>query len=250
MPRDVWGAYRTLGCSAAGCEESQRSRWGPGLLIYRYASSGGEPELIKTGTYTTLGGIYHFCNRKELGVTVNKSEASFCENIEHAASSCSTRGGTTSRGRAWRCRSRQRRWRPWWWRPRPRTPGQQAWPRRHRRPRRSSKHHRTAWSAANGGAGGGAGRADGRDYQTEIQSARRRRSGHARRPGIVEEWRLRSSRGRYEHAMWKAAGLEEPCGRWQQKEGGATWAGEDDGARAFEGDEAMDNLRAHPQWQI
>ena len=65
----------------------------PGLLIYRYASSGGEPELIKTGTYTTLGGIYHFCNRKELGVTVNKSEASFCENIEYAASSCSTRGG-------------------------------------------------------------------------------------------------------------------------------------------------------------
>jgi hypothetical protein len=37
---------------------------------------------------------------------------------------------------------------------------------------------------------------------------------------------------------------------WHQEEGGATWAGEDDGARAFEGDEAMDNLRAHPQWQI
>ena len=50
--------------------------------------------------------------------------------------------------------------------------------------------------------------------------------------------------------MWKAAGLEEPRGRWQRQEGGATWAGEDDGARAFEGDEAMDNLHAHPQWQI
>ena len=42
-------------------------------------------------------------------------------------------------------------------------------------------------------------------------------------------------------------------GRWQQKEGGgeATWTGEEDGARAFEGDEAMDNLRAHPhEWQL
>ena len=67
---------------------------------------------------------------------------------------------------------------------------------------------------------------------------------------IVEEWRSRSDRGRYEHAMWKAAGLEEPSGRWQQEQqGGATWTGEEDGARAFEGDEAMDNLRAHPQWQ-
>jgi len=27
---------------------------------------------------------------------------------------------------------------------------------------------------------------------------------------IVEEWRSQSSRGRYESAMWKAAGLEEP----------------------------------------
>ena len=42
------------------------------FLIYRYASSEGEPELIKTGTYTTLGGIYHFCNRNELGVTDNQ----------------------------------------------------------------------------------------------------------------------------------------------------------------------------------
>ena len=30
---------------------------------------------------------------------------------------------------------------------------------------------------------------------------------------IVEEWRSRSSRGRYEHAMWTAAGLEEPRSR-------------------------------------
>ena len=67
---------------------------------------------------------------------------------------------------------------------------------------------------------------------------------------IVEEWRSRSSRGRYEHAMWTAAGLEEPQSRWEKKEGREpTWAGEEDGARAFEGDEAMDNLRAHPQWQ-
>ena len=27
---------------------------------------------------------------------------------------------------------------------------------------------------------------------------------------IVEEWRAQSSRGRYESAMWRAAGLEEP----------------------------------------
>ena len=27
---------------------------------------------------------------------------------------------------------------------------------------------------------------------------------------IVEEWRSQSSRGRYESAMWRAAGLEEP----------------------------------------
>ena len=67
---------------------------------------------------------------------------------------------------------------------------------------------------------------------------------------IVEEWRSRSSRGRYEHAMWTTAGLEEPQSRWEKKEGREpTWAGEEDGARAFEGDEAMDNLRAHPQWQ-
>ena len=53
---------------------------------------------------------------------------------------------------------------------------------------------------------------------------------------IVEEWRSRSSRGRYEHAMWKAAGLEEPKGRWQQQQGGGVgWVGDEDGARPFEG---------------
>ena len=62
---------------------------------------------------------------------------------------------------------------------------------------------------------------------------------------IVEEWRSRSSRGRYEHAMWTAAGLEEPRSRWEKQEGREpTWAAEEHGARAFEGDEAMDNLRA------
>ena len=71
------------------------------------------------------------------------------------------------------------------------------------------------------------------------------------RPAVRRnEWRSRSKRGRYEHTMWKAADLEEPSGRWRQDvQGGATWTGEDDGARTFEGDEAMDNLRAHPQWQ-
>ena len=29
---------------------------------------------------------------------------------------------------------------------------------------------------------------------------------------IAEEWRTQSSRGRYESAMWRAAGLEEPNG--------------------------------------
>ena len=59
------------------------------------------------------------------------------------------------------------------------------------------------------------------------------------------EWRSRSSRGRYEHAMWTAAGLEEPRSRWEKQEGREpTLAAEEHGARAFEGDEAMDNLRA------
>ena len=49
--------------------------------------------------------------------------------------------------------------------------------------------------------------------------------------------------------MWKAAGLEEPHGRWKKEGHEPTWVGDGDGARAFEGDEAMENLRAHPQWQ-
>ena len=50
--------------------------------------------------------------------------------------------------------------------------------------------------------------------------------------------------------MWTAAGLEEPRSRWEKQEGREpTLAAEEHGARAFEGDEAMDNLRAHPQWQ-
>ena len=44
-------------------------------------------------------------------------------------------------------------------------------------------------------------------------------------------------------------GGSEPSGCWQQEQGGARWTGEEDGARPFEGDEAMENLRAHPQWQ-
>ena len=41
----------------------------------------------------------------------------------------------------------------------------------------------------------------------------------------VEEWRSRSSRGRYKHAMWTAAGLEEPRSRWEKQEGREpTWA--------------------------
>ena len=31
-----------------------------------------------------------------------------------------------------------------------------------------------------------------------------------------------SARCRYEHAMWKEAGLQEPPGRWEQQEGGAS----------------------------
>ena len=70
---------------------------------------------------------------------------------------------------------------------------------------------------------------------------------------IVEEWRSRSERGRYEHAMWKAAGLEEAgSGRWQQEQqGGATWTGEEDGTRAGSRCDGRhgQSSRAHPQWQ-
>ena len=69
---------------------------------------------------------------------------------------------------------------------------------------------------------------------------------------IVEEWGALAAR---------AAATSTPCGRrralrnrgrsrWEKQEGREpTWAAEEHGARAFEGDEAMDNLRAHPQWQ-
>ena len=30
---------------------------------------------------------------------------------------------------------------------------------------------------------------------------------------IIEEWRSQSAKGRYEAAMWRAAGLEEPCAK-------------------------------------
>ena len=43
---------------------------------------------------------------------------------------------------------------------------------------------------------------------------------------IVEEWRSQSARGRYEAAMWRAAGLEEPKSRcWP----GQTAGGEEEG---------------------
>ena len=44
---------------------------------------------------------------------------------------------------------------------------------------------------------------------------------------IVEEWRSQSKKGRYESAMWRAAGLEEPNGKWKSGASGeaATWEG-------------------------
>ena len=48
---------------------------------------------------------------------------------------------------------------------------------------------------------------------------------------IVEEWRSQSSRGRYESAMWKAAGLEEPTVSKVK-------AGKDWGAAEMEGGES------------
>jgi hypothetical protein len=38
---------------------------------------------------------------------------------------------------------------------------------------------------------------------------------------IVEEWQAQSSKGRYESAMWKAAGLQEPCRRTDKSSGTA-----------------------------
>ena len=43
----------------------------------------------------------------------------------------------------------------------------------------------------------------------------------------MEEWRSQSKKGRYESAMWRAAGLEEPKGKWKWGASGeaATWEG-------------------------
>ena len=53
---------------------------------------------------------------------------------------------------------------------------------------------------------------------------------------IVEEWRSQSTRGRYESAMWRAAGLEEPNGKWKRGTHGA--------AATWEGGEQVDNMTA------
>ena len=52
----------------------------------------------------------------------------------------------------------------------------------------------------------------------------------------MEEWRSQSTRGRYESAMWRAAGLEEPNGKWKR---GAHRA-----AATWEGGEQVDNMTA------
>jgi hypothetical protein len=55
---------------------------------------------------------------------------------------------------------------------------------------------------------------------------------------IVDEWRAQSSKGRYESAMWRAAGLEEPGGERKAKGGLGQSSGE------LEGGEEVDNLGA------
>ena len=47
---------------------------------------------------------------------------------------------------------------------------------------------------------------------------------------IVEEWRSQSARGRYESAMWRAAGLEEPNARGSRS--GSTSAAPEEGGEA------------------
>jgi hypothetical protein len=54
---------------------------------------------------------------------------------------------------------------------------------------------------------------------------------------IMEEWRSQSAKGRYESAMWRAAGLEEP-GQRQRSEGQGRAAGRE------EDEEEVDNLAA------
>ena len=57
----------------------------------------------------------------------------------------------------------------------------------------------------------------------------------------------------YEHAMWKEAGLQsEPHavrGAGSSRRGGHLARRRGCGARASQGEDAMDNLRAHPEWQ-
>ena len=62
---------------------------------------------------------------------------------------------------------------------------------------------------------------------------------------------MRMSKGRYEHAMWRAAGLEEPSGKAARKAQQAAVAagGSGDGRADFDQEEQMENLRNHPQWQ-
>jgi len=55
---------------------------------------------------------------------------------------------------------------------------------------------------------------------------------------IVDEWRAQSSKGRYESAMWRAAGLEEPGGERKAEGGLGQSSGE------LEGGEQVDNLGA------
>ena len=54
---------------------------------------------------------------------------------------------------------------------------------------------------------------------------------------IIDEWRSQSKRGRYESAMWRAAGLKEP-GTCKAK----AWDGHSTGE--LEGGEEVDNLAA------
>ena len=54
---------------------------------------------------------------------------------------------------------------------------------------------------------------------------------------IVDEWRSQSDKGRYESAMWRAAGLEEPGARKAKARDGQS-SGE------LEGGEEVDNLGA------
>ena len=56
---------------------------------------------------------------------------------------------------------------------------------------------------------------------------------------IVEVWREQSGKGRYEAAMWRAAGLEEPRKRRERVERGEGGAVDEEGGLAD-----VDNLAA------